>query len=64
MTQPPPADRSPPASPRAAAAQAKPAQRVITSKEILAGDAEVIILHGEEAYRLRVTRNGKLILQK
>lgn len=34
------------------------------SEELLCGLKEVSILHGSEIYRLRVTRNGKLILQK
>jgi hemin uptake protein HemP len=35
-----------------------------TSAELLEGHAEAIIVHGEEIYRLRCTRNNKLILQK
>lgn len=38
--------------------------RVVTSKEILQGGQEVMIEHEGEFYRLRLTRNGKLILQK
>ncbi|MGE4104758.1 MAG: hemin uptake protein HemP [Pirellulales bacterium] len=38
--------------------------RVLRSDEILDGRREVIIEHGSEIYRLRLTRNGKLILQK
>lgn len=37
---------------------------VISSGDLLAGRQEVLIRHGDETYRLRVTRNGKLILQK
>lgn len=37
---------------------------VISSGELFAGRQEVLIRHGEETYRLRLTRNGKLILQK
>ena len=38
--------------------------REITSASLLQGEKEVLILHGEEVYRLKLTRNGKLILQK
>jgi hemin uptake protein HemP len=38
--------------------------RELTSDELLCGQHEVCIRHGEEIYRLRVTRNGKLILHK
>ena len=48
----------PPAGP------ARPLPRNLTSLEILRGDTEVTISHNGEIYRLRVTRNGKLILQK
>lgn len=40
------------------------APREITSTEILRGAREVLIRHGDETYRLRLTRNGKLILHK
>ena len=51
-------ESSPPAGP------ARPLPRNLTSLEILQGDSEVTISHNGEIYRLRVTRNGKLILQK
>lgn len=35
-----------------------------TSKELLEGHSEAIILHAGEVYRLRCTRNNKLILHK
>ena len=38
--------------------------REITSASLLQGEKEVLILHEEEVYRLKLTRNGKLILQK
>lgn len=41
-----------------------PAIRILRSEDILAGQREVQILHEGETYRLRVTRRGKLILQK
>ena len=39
-------------------------QRVLQSEELLQGAREILIAHGEETYRLRLTRNGKLILHK
>jgi hemin uptake protein HemP len=38
--------------------------RTIGSEELLQGQREVLILHAGETYRLRLTRNGKLILNK
>ncbi len=38
--------------------------RTIKSEELLKGRRELLIEHGNEVYRLRLTRNGKLILQK
>ncbi len=37
---------------------------VLSSQELLAGRREVIIQHGKESYRLRLTNNNKLILFK
>lgn len=37
---------------------------VLRSEDLLRGQREVVILHGEEAYRLRVTSNDRLILTK
>lgn len=54
--------------PKAAASEIRPAtsarQREVTSEELLCGQQEICIRHGEEIYRLRLTRNGKLILHK
>ena len=36
----------------------------VDSRELLAGRRELIIRHGEETYRLRVTASNKLILTK
>jgi len=41
-----------------------PNPRCVRSEEILHGEVEVLIDHQGEIYRLRKTRNGKLILQK
>jgi hemin uptake protein HemP len=38
--------------------------RVLESSELLAGEKSVLIRHENELYRLTVTRNGKLLLQK
>lgn len=38
--------------------------RELTSDELLCGHPEVCIRHGTEVYRLRATKNGKLILTK
>jgi hemin uptake protein HemP len=37
---------------------------VLQSATLLQGENEVLIQHGTETYRLRVTKAGKLILQK
>jgi hemin uptake protein HemP len=39
-------------------------RRIWTTKELLGDDREVLIRHGEDVYRLRITRHGKLILYK
>lgn len=36
----------------------------LDSADLLNGNREVLIRHGAETYRLRLTRNGKLILHK
>ncbi|MBC7818900.1 MAG: hemin uptake protein HemP [Planctomycetaceae bacterium] len=38
--------------------------REVSSDELLRGQTELLIRHGEEIYRLKVTRNQKLILNK
>lgn len=38
--------------------------RILRSEDLLLGTREVTILHGGEAYRLRLTSNEKLILTK
>jgi hemin uptake protein HemP len=39
-------------------------QRQVNSRDILQGEREVWIVHNQDLYRLRETKNGKLILQK
>ena len=41
-----------------------PMMREVNSQELMQGTREIIIRHGEEAYRLSVPRSGKLILRK
>ena len=50
------------ASPSPCAVPGSP--RIVTSETILAGEREIVITHGTEVYRLRITSNGKLILTK
>jgi hemin uptake protein HemP len=38
--------------------------REIDSRELMRGEREILIRHGDDAYRLSVTRSGKLILRK
>jgi hemin uptake protein HemP len=38
--------------------------RSLPSTDLFRGDREVVIVHGKEQYRLRITRAGKLILTK
>ncbi len=37
---------------------------ILRSEDLLQGHREVLIVHGNEVYRLLCTRNNKLILQK
>jgi hemin uptake protein HemP len=37
---------------------------VLQSADLLKGAKEVFIAHGDDVYRLRMTRAGKLMLQK
>jgi hemin uptake protein HemP len=38
--------------------------RRIASEQLMAGKREIIIEHGQDEYRLRITGSGKLILTK
>lgn len=38
--------------------------RIYTSGELFAGEKELIIVHARDHYRLRITRQDKLILTK
>ena len=39
-------------------------ERVVRTQELFGSHREVIIKHGEEEYRLRITKADKLILTK
>lgn len=39
-------------------------QNRVNSEALFAGGKEIVITHGTEEYRLRLTANGKLILTK
>ncbi|MBL9125216.1 MAG: hemin uptake protein HemP [Planctomycetaceae bacterium] len=41
-----------------------PTPRVVRSEDLFRGARELLIAHGQETYRLRLTRSGKLILGK
>jgi hemin uptake protein HemP len=41
-----------------------PVHRSITSNDLMAGEHVIIIRHGQEEYRLRLTASGKLILTR
>jgi hemin uptake protein HemP len=41
-----------------------PPAPIVKSEELLRGGQEIIITHQGETYRLRITRNNKLILTK
>jgi hemin uptake protein HemP len=45
-------------------AAAPAALRTVRSEDLLKGGKEVLIQHGQETYRLRLTKAGKLILNK
>lgn len=44
--------------------QQPPAQEIIAADHLFQGRQEILIAHGAETYRLRITRNHKLILTK
>ena len=58
-----PAPDPSPAVPASPSADGVPVP-AIDSETLFRGHREVLILHGDQTYRLRLTRSGKLILQK
>ena len=53
-----------PVRPRADAGSSPPEPRVLDSTELMLGSREIVIRHGADRYRLRVTGKDKLILTK
>jgi hemin uptake protein HemP len=53
----------PPALPRPTPPSRRTPRR-IASVQLMAGNREIIIEHGDDEYRLRLTGSGKLILTK
>lgn len=47
-----------------AAAPTNQHQRIIESRELFRGDTEILISHDGAIYRMKITRQGKLILNK
>lgn len=48
----------------AASDETDKAPKVLSARELFAGEREICIEHEGERYVLRITRRGKLILQK
>lgn len=46
--------------------EGKPREKipVVRTEELLGGNRELMIKHGESLYRLMITKSGKLILNK
>ena len=55
---------TPPATPIVATTLGEKVREVVDSQSIFQGLREIWIEHEGERYRLRITRRGKLILQK
>lgn len=53
-----------PRAPGASKATERVSAAPLESRHLLQGQCEVLIRHGDEIYRLRHTRNDKLILTK
>jgi hemin uptake protein HemP len=53
---------TPPSGPPAR--ETKDPPKVVSAQELFAGEREICIEHEGERYVLRITRRGKLILQK
>jgi hemin uptake protein HemP len=60
VTPPPAPDTRDAAVPPAA----ESSHAVVQSRDLFGTEREIVILHGTEAYRLRITRTDKLILTK
>jgi len=55
---------APPAQPFSRPVPSPMGDAELRSSELLRGEREVVIRHGDQVYRLRHTRNDKLILTK
>ncbi|MGE3244116.1 MAG: hemin uptake protein HemP [Pirellulales bacterium] len=64
MTDVQPHSPQPPSDSKDNAANEGETIRVVRSEDLFAGGRVVLIQHGDEQYRLLVTRNDRLILQK
>jgi len=66
LPNPAPSEALTPAPSDSTPADASPKQplRTIPSTELLQGQREVVIVHQGEHYRLRLTRNDRLVLYK
>jgi hemin uptake protein HemP len=51
-------------APRSADVSAAAKKPRIESQRLFQGKSEIVIVHHDEEYSLRITRNGKLILTK
>lgn len=40
------------------------AQRIVESRDLFCGENEILIAHDGSIYRMKITRQGKLILNK
>ncbi len=60
----PQTDPPPPPPATTDAAPSAPRRQALESRVLFAGGSEVVIFHYGESYRLRQTRQGKLILTK
>jgi len=54
----------PPQAPTHASASTAARKPRIESQRLFQGNSEIVIVHHEEEYSLRITKNGKLILTK
>jgi hemin uptake protein HemP len=64
MNDPPTSATSPEQRPTPPPAPKEQRTQTWRSEELLGAECEALILHNEEIYRLRRTRQGKLILYK
>ena len=57
-------DEKPEADPKSSTNENEDPPKVISTEALFAGTREICLEHEGEIYRLRITRRGKLILQK